>query len=475
MTSRIPDELRDILTQTPELRDSCLVGGCVRDWLLGLPVKDFDVEVFGVSYEQLAAALKHWGWAELVGRAFGVVKLRTRGGLDVDFNLPRRDSKVAPGHRGFAVEYDPAISFRDAAARRDFTINAMYFDPRRAQLLDHFGGQEDLRRGILRHTSEAFVEDPLRVLRGMQFAGRFDLRPAPETLALCRKIKGTFRELAVERVGEEWTKWARKSRRPSAGLRFLAEAGWLEHFPEIESLLRTPQDPDWHPEGDVFTHTCHCLDALVRQPEWEVADPESRTVYMFAVLAHDFGKPSTTKTTLKEGRERIVSPGHEEAGGPLAAAFLERIKAPTGIRQRVIPLVTNHLAHLRTITDRSVRRLAKRLAPENIDGLGLVIRADQYGRPPHPRVEPDGLVALRAKAAVLRVRAAAPKPILMGRHLVQLGMAPGKQIGAVVAAAFEAQLDGKFSDLGHALKWLAEESRLELPKEVIKSLTTPRA
>lgn len=454
----LPEELRVIIAETPELKKAYLVGGCVRDWRLGIPHKDYDVEVFGVNYEQLVRALTRWGKTDLVGRSFGVVKLATTRAQVFDFSVPRRDSKVAPGHKGFEVVFDPTITPQEAASRRDFTINALMYDPRREQLLDFFGGAADLQGRVLRHTSEAFREDPLRVLRGMQFASRFNLRPAPETLEMCRSMKAAFVELAVERVREEWFKWAAKSAVPSAGLRFLAETEWIDHFPEIQALQGTPQDPGWHPEGDVFVHTCHCCDALVNMPEWQAADEETRLVLTFATLAHDFGKPATTQRALKDGQERIISPGHEEAGGPLTERFLEHINVPIAIRERVIPLVTHHLAHLQMITDRSVRRLAKRLEPETINHLCVVMAADHAGRPPKPPLVPPEVQQLRAKAEELQVQAQAPKPILMGRHLLALGLKPGKEFGAILARAYEAQLEGCFVDLPQAIRWLQTES-----------------
>ncbi len=452
----LPDELRRLLAETPELRRAFLVGGCVRDALLGLPVKDFDLEVFGVNYEQLAKALRKWGRTDLVGRSFGVVKLATGSGIAYDFSIPRRDRKVGPGHTGFRITFDADITPEDAASRRDFTVNALMFDPRAGTVLDFFGGQNDLKNRVLRHTSAAFVEDPLRVLRGMQFAARFNLTPAPETVALCRSIKSSYAELAVERVREEWFKWAAKSAVPSIGLKFLADTEWIGHFPEIAALRGVPQEPEWHPEGDVFVHTCHCCDALVTLPEWRAADEETRIVWMLAELAHDFAKPQCTHTAEKDGRMRIISPGHEEAGGPLAESFLSRINAPNAIRARVPPLVTNHLAHLQTITDRGVRRLARRLAPETIESLCVIITADAFGRPPKPREVPKGARALLAKAAELKVKDAAPKPILLGRHLIELGMKPGPQFTEILDAAFEAQLEGKFADLDGAKAWLNE-------------------
>jgi tRNA nucleotidyltransferase (CCA-adding enzyme) len=456
MSVTLPTELEQLLAATPELARAFLVGGCVRDAVLGLEVKDFDVEVFGVSYERLEKALCRWGRVDLVGRSFGVVKLTTGSGLAYDFAIPRRDRKVGLGHKGFEVQFDADITPEEAASRRDFTINALMFDPHRGELLDFFGGQQDLRGRVLRHTSEAFVEDPLRVLRGMQFASRFDLRAAPETVALCREIKATFRELAVERVGDEWFKWAAKSTVPSAGLRFLADTEWLEHFPELAALRGTPQDPEWHPEGDVFTHTAHCCDALVRLPEWQAADEESRIAWMLAVLTHDFGKPACTHKAMRDGRLRIVSPGHEPGGVEPALKFLARIHAPNTYLHRVPPLVANHLAHLQPATDRSVRRLAKRLEPETILGLCTLITADHSGRPPKPPGVPPGAQALLAKAEELRLRDSAPKPLLKGRDLIAAGLKPGKPFKALLHEAFEAQLEGQFSDLDGALAWLKQ-------------------
>ena len=455
-----PPELDRILRETPELRRAYLVGGCVRDALLERPHgKDFDVEVFGLDYETLLNALARWGRTDLVGRSFGVVKLTTESGHGYDFTVPRRDSKVGAGHKGFTVEFDANITPEEAASRRDFTINSLMYDPRTHEVLDFFGGVADLRNRVLRHTSPAFAEDPLRVLRGMQFAGRFDLRATPETIAISRQIKPGFSELAVERVREEWFKWAARSRLPSAGLRFLAETEWIEHFPEIQALVGTPQEPDWHPEGDVFTHTCHCCDALVRLPAWRAADAESKAVYMLAVLAHDFGKPSTTHRAVKEGRERIVSPGHEAAGLEPTRVFLERMRAPLAVAQRIIPLVQNHLFHLETITDRAIRRLARRLAPESIEGLCLVMTADSMGRPPRPAVVPENVKTLLARAHALEVRQKPPPPILQGRHLLPLGVEPGRRMGAILDKAYEAQLEGIFGDLQGALEWVGKEGK----------------
>ncbi len=388
----------------------------------------------------------------------------------MDFTIPRRDSKVAPGHKGFETHFDPDITPKEAAARRDFTINALMYDPRTDEVLDFFGGKADLQNRVLRHTSPAFVEDPLRVLRGMQLAARFQLTAAAETVALCRQIKDGFKELAVERVREEWFKWASRSTLPSAGLKFLVDTGWIEHFPELNAIRETPQDPEWHPEGNVFVHTCHCCDAMVKLPGWKEADEETRIVLSFAILTHDLGKATTTEEVIRDGERHIISPGHEETGSSLAEKCLGRFNTPVAIVERVLPLIRNHMCHLMVVTDRSVRRLAKRLEPENIFHLCMLMTADSFGRPPKaPRV-PQVVHDLKAKAEELQVQESAPKPILMGRHLLELGMTPGPEIGRITNEAYNAQLDGKFYTLTEALGWLADQEHYEMTDAVRREL-----
>lgn len=495
MRDRLPPRLVDLLDAEPALERTYVVGGWVRDQLLDLERSpagdaeqdrardvdrkaDLDLEVFGVSYDELANALRRHGKVNLVGRSFGVIKLTLDDSVTWDLAIPRRDSKVGIGHKGFAVEFDPQITPAEAAARRDFTINALMLDPRTGEVLDFFDGRRHLRERVLRHTSDAFAEDPLRVLRGMQFAGRFDLVGDADTLALCRSIAPAFEELVPDRVREEWFKWASRSTRPSAGLRFLHDAGWIHHFPEIDALRGVPQDPGWHPEGDVYTHTLLACDAMATlvadaaSSEDEGAahadadlalapdetprtplDVHTRVVLMLAILAHDVGKPATTEKAERDGVPRIVSPGHEPLGGPIAGRFLERIGAPRAIADRVVPLVVNHLAHLQAGTERAVRRLARRLHPATIAELAFVIRADHAARPPLPPDPPEGLTTLLRIADELAMADAAPVPILQGRHLIALGMTPGPAFGPILEAAMDAQLDGVFEDEAGAVEW----------------------
>lgn len=454
---QLPAPLIPVLQALRAVGQPRIVGGSVRDWLLGLQPKDFDVEVPGVDFETLHRVLAPFGATDVVGRSFGVIKLRL-GGAEYDFSLPRRESKTGAGHRGFAVQPEPLLSAKEAAARRDFTLNAIAYDPFADALIDPLEGERDLRAGVLRHTGPAFTEDPLRVLRAFQLAARFDLTLAPETAALCRSIQASYGELPVERVWGEWAKWAEKSVRPSRGLAVLQETDWLRHFPELAALAGTPQDPEWHPEGDAFVHSGLCCDALVKLPGWQSADPLHRRVLLFATLAHDFGKATTTVRGEKRGRIRWISPGHEAASGPLTETFLARLGTPRALIERVRPLATNHMVHTGGPMEPSataVRRLARRLAPSSIEELCLVMQADHDGRPPiHSPDTLQRIDALRQRASALALAAGAPKPILLGRHLLALGEKPGPAFKAVLDEAFEAQLEGAFTDEHSAVIWL---------------------
>ena len=245
------------------------VGGCVRDGLLGHPAKDVDVEVYGLPLAQLEGALLGAGFVvHAVGRSFGVLKVDVTAGDArevIDVALPRTESKVGRGHRGFVVESDPFLSFEAAAARRDFTVNAMGVDLQTGALLDPWGGVADLEAGVLRHVSPAFDEDPLRVLRGAQFCARFGLQPAKDTVVRCQHLRAELPTLAVERVGEELKKLLVKGVWPSLGLQMLRATGALDAlFPELAALIGCPQEPEWHPEGDVWVHTLMVTDEAAR-------------------------------------------------------------------------------------------------------------------------------------------------------------------------------------------------------------------
>jgi len=414
-----------------------LVGGTVRDALLGQPTGDLDLEVFGLPAADLRAALEKEFELDLVGQSFGILKLR---GLPIDVGLPRREAKIGLGHKGFEVHSDPDMSLPDAASRRDFTINAIYADPLTGDLKDPFDGRADLERHILRHTSPAFSEDPLRVLRGMQMAARFVMTVVPETVELCRGIEPEG--LAGERIYGEWVKLMTLGEKPSLGLAFLKDSGWLQYFPELAALPGVPQDPRWHPEGDVWVHTLHCLDAFARE---KTGDAWEDLVVGFAVLCHDLGKP---ETTTAGGDGVIRSPGHEQRGVELTHAFLDRMTSHRKLAAEVVPLVAEHMRppalYEAKASAAAVRRLAARV--KRIDRLVRVARADIFGRPPLPDDTFPAGDWLLAEAGGLGLADRTPEPIILGRHLMALGMKPGPEFGKILARCFEAQIEGRFTD-----------------------------
>ena len=463
LSAAIPAPLNRILQDEPCLTRAYLVGGFVRDGLLNQASKDIDIEVFGVSFEDLAVALRKWGRVDLVGKSFGVIKLTPPGCATVDVAIPRTESKTAPGHRGFEASFDPLMSLTEASRRRDFSLNALFYDPRERCVIDCHGGLQDLQDGVLRMVdSDTFADDPLRVLRAMQFIARFDLRGDPSLVNQSAAIKASFLELASERVCDEWTKWASQCLVPSRGLVFLRDCGWLDHFPELAAMRGVPQDPEWHPEGDVFQHTLHCCDALAQLEEWRRLSREDRIVSMLAVLLHDIGKATTTQKVERGGRMRIISPGHESVSAREAAVFLRQMGFSNAIQDRVIPLIANHMIHLQSPSDRAVRRLAHRLQPETIEGLCLVMKADSFGRPPKPKVLPQTVSALLSHSKRLTLSQGAPQPLILGRDLLKLGQEPGPALGRRLKQLFEAQLDGVFQDKAGGLQWLAQH---ELEKE----------
>jgi tRNA nucleotidyltransferase (CCA-adding enzyme) len=430
-----------------------LVGGCVRDVLMSNEVKDWDLEVYHLAPERLRELLDKFGSVNVVGEAFTVYKL----GHDLDVSIPRRERKSGRGHKGFVIEGEPTMSVADATRRRDFTINAILKDPLTEEVIDPFNGQGDIKKHILRAVSiDTFGEDSLRVLRAAQFASRFNFEIDPETVALCKTIDLT--DLPSERIWGEIEKLLLRSLQPSTGLHWLKELSVISQlFPEIEALISVPQDPVWHPEGDVFVHTQLVIDRA-RELIENLNYPKQLTV-MLASLAHDFGKPATTAFIENHWRSR----GHEEAGVEPTNSFLDRINVHTiegyDVRAQVIALVREHLKpgefykKRDEIGEGAFRRLARKCEP---DLLYRVAKADSLGRNAEwvPRENWYGSEAQEwfiERVRELEVEQRAPAPILLGRHLLDLGLAPGPRLGQITRVVYEMQLDGRVRTLEDAL------------------------
>jgi tRNA nucleotidyltransferase (CCA-adding enzyme) len=455
LTEAMADSFK-VLRLAEAVRDAggraLLVGGCVRDTLLGRESKDWDVEIYGLAPAVLRAVLETFGRVDAVGEAFTVYKI----GQHLDVSLPRRERKTGRGHRGFTVEGDPNMPFAEACRRRDFTINAILQDPLTGEIIDPCDGRGDLARRLIRHiAAETFVEDSLRVLRAAQFAARFGFDIAPETVALCRTIDVS--DLPKERLWGELEKLLMKSPKPSVGLIWLQKLGVNEQiFPELKALENVPQEEAWHPEGDVDIHTWLTVD---RARELVDDLPYAKQLaVLLGALCHDLGKPATTQ--FFNGRWR--SHGHEEAGVAPTESFLDRLGVYTfdgyDVRSQVVALVRDHLKpgawHKKRdeVGDGAFRRLARKV---ELDLLYRVAKADSLGRnaewvPREKWFDAEAQEWFINKARELSVTEKPPAPLLLGRHLLEMGVAPGRAMGDLLRAVYELQLDGRVRDLAEA-------------------------
>lgn len=429
-----------------------LVGGCVRDELMNVEPKDWDVEVYNIEPSRLREILDSFGRVDAVGEAFTVYKI----GQDLDVALPRRERKVGRGHKGFVVEGDKDMTFAEAAKRRDFTINAILKDASTGEIIDVYGGRKDIENKILRVVSkETFAEDSLRVLRAAQFAARLEFDIDAETVEICRQIDLT--DLPKERIWGELEKILLQAEKPSIGLKWLYDLGVVEQlFPELKSLVGVPQQPEWHPEGDVDVHTL-----MVADEARKLIDDlpyAKKAAVMLGALCHDFGKPPTTK--FFDGKWR--SHGHDEAGVEPTLSFLDKLGIFTldgyDVRGQIVQLVRYHLKpgefYKAQPGDGAFRRLARRVEP---DLLYRVAKADSLGRNPEwlPKekwFKAEAQEWFIEKVRELAIEKEAPKRILMGRHLIELGLKPSPKFKEILDTVYEMQLDGKITDTEQAVE-----------------------
>ncbi len=422
-----------------------VVGGWVRDRLLGHESPDVDIEVFGVPGERLRSVLEAFGRVEAVGESFQVFKLG-----DIDVSLPRRDSKAGRGHKGFVVVGDPEMSIEEAARRRDFTINAISWDPLTDEYFDPSGGREDLERRRLRMVDAGtFPDDSLRVLRAVQFVARFDLELDPETRALCRTIQ--LDDLPAERIWGEIEKLL-LAPRPSVGLALAMDLGVIAAlFPEMQALAGCPQEPEWHPEGDVWVHTLQVIDRARTRID-DLPRPQQLAV-MLGAVAHDLGKPATT--AFSDGRIRSID--HEDRGVAPASAWLDRLNVNSidgyDVRRQVLGITAQHLkpgswSKVRDeVGDGAFRRLAHKV---DLELLARVAKSDCEGRQPGT-FDCTAMDWFLERARAIGADKGPPKPILLGRHLLELGLKPGPRVGEILKAVYEVQMDGGVTNLEEAI------------------------
>jgi tRNA nucleotidyltransferase (CCA-adding enzyme) len=445
-----------------------IVGGWVRDLLRGQPSKDIDLEVFGIAEDQLAPLLAPFGRVEAVGQSFAVYKvIGSRGqgegvtgqgegvsegtGVSaIDVALPRRESKAGRGHKGFKVVGDPAMSIEEAARRRDFTVNAISWDPLADTYEDPFEGRTDIERRVLRVVDPVtFADDSLRVLRAIQFAARFEYSLTDDTADLCRRIP--LDDLPAERIWGECEKLLLQAERPSIGLALALDLGVIDALlPELKPLVGCPQEPEWHPEGDVWTHTLMVVDKA-RAMNDDLPRPQLITV-MLGAICHDLGKPPTT--AVIDGRIRSLD--HEEQGVAPTLKVLDRLNIHTidgfDVRSQVVGLTAHHLKpgmlhKAPQVGDGAFRRLAQKV---DLELLARLARADCLGRTGDFDCSAMDWFLDRARA--LGVEHQPPAPLLLGRHLLELGLSPGPRIGEILKQVYEQQLDGQITTIDEGIE-----------------------
>lgn len=407
------------------------VGGYVRDAVLHRENKDIDIEIHGLTPARLESILDSLGERTVMGASFGVYGLKH---YDLDIAMPRSETKTGRGHRDFTVDVDPFLGTKKAAQRRDFTVNALMQDVLTLEIVDHFGGLEDLRQGVIRHVNDdTFIEDPLRVLRAAQFAARFGFSIAPETMSLCAGMDLTA--LASERIMEEMCKALLKARRPSVFFDILREMNQLhDWFPEVLSLIGVEQEAQFHPEGDVYTHTMLVLD--------QAAALRGRAVYplglMLSALCHDFGKVQAT--SVIDGRIRAL--GHENLGVPAAQAFICRLSSEVRLKKYVLNMVKLHMRPNALCYMHSGHYAYMKLLDESVEpsDLLLLARADHCGRTGHEN-DYDELEKTLSDA-LRRYQALMQQPFVRGEDLIRAGMKPGKAMGEALAFAHRQRLRG---------------------------------
>lgn len=422
-----------------------LVGGSVRDIFFGSPSKDFDLEIYGLQPSLVREVLSSLGENKNVGEAFGIIHVPLQSGLGIDVSLPRADS--IPGNEGggkdFDTTADPAMSIKDAAARRDFTMNALAADPLTGELFDYYGGVADIKEKVLRITDpERFVDDPLRVLRGMQFIARFGLSPDSASAEIMKQIAHEIAALPISRITPEWEKLLVRGQHIDMALETMRTIGVCEIlYGELSLLKDTPQEPEWHPEGDVWIHTLMVVQEAKKICEQHKLSKEDTFAIMLAALLHDTGKPATTMVNEKG---RITAHGHEPKGEEPTRQFLAKITEQKDLVERVVRLVVNHMtphmlydSHQKNpVSNTALTRLAKRLAPDTIETLVLLCEADHRGRGTADAQGPcEAGIWLRQKSEIAGVYSQKPENIIGGKELISLSCVPGKTFGEIIALA----------------------------------------
>jgi len=418
------------------------VGGTVRDQFLQHPSKDQDLLVTQVPFESLTKILKRYGDVFTVGKSFGVIKFYPKHSPDtcLDIALPRKEVSTGVGHRDFQVDFDPMLPVETDLQRRDFTINAMAQEILTEEIIDPFRGQEDLKNKTLRMVApRAFEEDPLRLMRGIQFAARFQLEIEPITLEAMKKNAELIKTVSPERISEELKKLL-SAEKPSLGFIWMNKTGLLKPvFPELAENVGVEQGNKFL-NDDVFMHTMRVLDASRK----DAAIPNAGDLeLMLSALFHDVGKARTKR--FDKAKNRLTFYGHQTLSRRMAKMRMNALRMTTiGVNpDNVAHLVEEHMFQTKAFfTDRAIRRFINKIGPEHILKLVDLRLADNRGGKYPEGIK--GVLNLRKKIAE-ELNKQTPFSVkdlaVRGTDLMALGIPEGREIGNILHQLVEFILD----------------------------------
>lgn len=418
-------------------------GGCVRDMCMGRCPSDYDVAT-NAPPSTIRELFDH---VIEVGAAFGVSRVLLND-TTTEVAAFRTDVGIADGRHPAAIRF---CGPEEDARRRDFTINGMFFDPIENRVLDFIGGRQDIEHRLIRaigDPAERFAEDYLRMLRAVRFAGTLDFEIESHTMESIRRLAFRVADISVERIQYELTRLLTESPHAGRALQLLFDAGLLNVIlPEVAAMAGQAQSPDFHPEGDVFTHTIMMLDSM---------EPDRSATLAYAVLFHDIGKPPTAETIQEEtGGERIRFHGHAAKGGELTEAIMKRLHMPSQLITDVVHCVCNHMRFMDVQRMRTAK-LRRIIAAPTFEIELELHRLDCL----NSHGDLGNYHFLRDFMQQIGNEPALPPPWITGNDILALGIPEGPQVGLWHRRAYEAQLENRFSSREELLTWIRESTQI---------------
>lgn len=430
-----------ILTLQNQGHKAFFVGGCVRDALLKLEPKEFDIATSATPGE----VQKIFNKTVPVGESFGVI-LVLDGELKFEVATFRKEEDYLDGRHPSYVEYSK--NEQEDVIRRDFTINGLLYDPVNKKLLDYVGGEKDIKSGVIKtigSPESRFLEDKLRMIRAVRFASRFDFKIDVETMESIKKLASEINQVSPERIRDEIIKISTQ-KNPGNGLKLLAEAGLLKHtIPDIEKMIGVEQPPEFHPEGDVFIHTCMVLDKL-----HETTGGDYSPELAIGALLHDVGKPPTF-----EKLDRIRFNGHDRVGAEMAEKICKELRFSNKQIQLISDLIRDHLK-FKDVTKMRESTLKRFISKPHFDQHLKLHLADCLAS--HGIMEAYDFI--KDKLEEFKNVEIRPLPLINGKDLIKIGYEPGPIFSEIISKVEEQQLEGLITNKEDAMDFVKREYKI---------------